>query len=186
MGVPTGLEMPKLTDVMPKNISWIVIVIIIGSLTTWVAAKGYTMVSKAANWMSPIIILSFLACGIVAVSRLEINSFSDFISIWGNGSKPFPGQIKYTFWHVCFWSWFANAAMHIGMSDLSVFRYAETPSAGWTTAVGMYIGHYIAWIAAALLYAVYIQSPEAQAFLAKGAAPSVAPGPLAYLSLIHI
>jgi purine-cytosine permease-like protein len=70
--------------------------------------------------------------------------------------------------------------MHVGMSDLSVFRYAETPSAGWTTAVGMYIGHYIAWIAAALLYAVYIQSPEAQAFLANGTAPPVAPGPLAY------
>ena len=106
VGVPTGLEMPKLTDIMPKNISWIIIVIITGSLTTWIAAKGYAMVSKVANWMSPIIIISFLACGIVAISRLEINSFSDFISIWGNGSEPFPGQLKYTFWHVFFWSWF--------------------------------------------------------------------------------
>ena len=75
---------------------------------------------------------------------------------------------------MCFWSWFANAAMHIGMSDLSVFRYAKTPDAGWTTAIGMYVGHYIAWIAAALLYAVYIQTPEAQAFLANGTAPTVA------------
>ncbi|HCW63470.1 MAG TPA: hypothetical protein DG752_02245, partial [Leeuwenhoekiella sp.] len=71
------------------------------------------------------------------------------------------------------------AAMHIGMSDLSVFRFAKKPSAGWTTAGGIYIGHYVAWIAAALLYAVYLKSPEAQAMLAGGEAPSVAPGPLA-------
>jgi purine-cytosine permease-like protein len=81
---------------------------------------------------------------------------------------------------VVIWSWFANAAMHIGMSDLSVFRFAKKASSGWTTAAGMYVGHYMAWIAAALLYAVYLKSPEAQAFLSGGEAPPVAPGPLAY------
>src|SRR5690606_37411503 len=77
------------------------------------------------------------------------------------------------------WSWFANAAMHVGMSDLSVFRFAKRASSGWTTAAGMYVGHYMAWIAAALLYAVYLKSPEALDFLANGEAPPVAPGPLA-------
>src|SRR5690606_784382 len=93
------------------------------------------------------------------------------------------GQIKYTFWHVFFWSWFANAAMHMGMSDLTVFRYAKRAGAGWTTAAGMYIGHYMAWIAASLLYAVYLRTPEAQNLLALGEAPSVAPGPLAYSAM---
>ena len=95
-------------------------------------------------------------------------------------SDPFPGQIKYTFWHVVLWSWFANAAMHIGMSDLSVFRFSKSAKYGWTTAAGMYIGHYMAWIAAALLYAVYLKSSEAQILLSEGIAPPVAPGPLAY------
>ena len=180
VGVPTGLEMPKLTDVMPNSITWIIVVIIIGGLTTWIAAKGYGMVSKAANWMSPVIVMAFLACGVVAANQLGIQSFSDFIAVWGEGSEPFPGQIKYTFWHVFLWSWFCNAAMHIGMSDLSVFRYAKSPQSGWTTAAGMYVGHYMAWIAACLLYAVYLKSPEAAAFLADGTAPPVAPGPLAY------
>jgi purine-cytosine permease-like protein len=129
--------------------------------------------------MSPIIVLAFLACGVVAMGQLGVSSFSDFWNIWGEGSEPFPGQIKYTFWHVTIWSWFANAAMHIGMSDLSVFRYAKKPKAGWATAAGMYVGHYMAWIAAALLYAVYLKSPEAQAMLNNGEAPPVAPGPLA-------
>jgi purine-cytosine permease-like protein len=180
VGVPTGLEMPKLTDVMPNSITWIILVLIIGGLTTWIAAKGYGMVSQAANWMSPVIVLAFLACGVVASNQLGIQSFSDFVAVWGEGSEPFPGQIKYTFWHVFLWSWFCNAAMHIGMSDLSVFRYAKSAESGWTTAAGMYVGHYMAWIAACLLYAVYLKSPEAAAFLAEGTAPPVAPGPLAY------
>ena len=180
VGVPTGMEMPKLTDVMPNSITWIIVVLIIGGLTTWIATNGYVMVSKAANWMSPFIVLAFLACGVVASIRLEIQSFSDFIAVWGKGSDPFPGQIKYTFWHVFLWSWFCNAAMHIGMSDLSVFRYAKSAESGWTSAAGMYVGHYMAWIAACLLYALYLKSPEAIAFLSEGNAPPVAPGPLAY------
>ena len=38
----------------------------------------------------------------------------------------------------------------------------------------------MAWIAAALIYAVYLKSPEAQLFMSNGEAPPVAPGPLAY------
>ena len=180
VGVPFDMEMPKLTDTMPNGATWTIIVLVIGAVISLIAARGYDTVSKAANWMSPIIVLAFLACGIVAMNQLGIKSFSDFWNIWGEGSEPLPGQIKYTFWHVVIWSWFANAAMHIGMSDLSVFRFAKKSSAGWTTAAGMYVGHYMAWIAAALLYAVYLKSPEAQTFLSNGEAPPVAPGPLAH------
>lgn len=180
VGIPYNMEMPKLTDTMPNGFTWIVIVLIIGAVISIIASKGYNMVSKAANWMSPFIVLAFLVSGIVALKQLGVHSFSEFWAIWGEGSEPFPGQIKFTFWHVVLWSWFANAAMHIGMSDLSVLRFAKTPKAGWTTAAGMYVGHYMAWIAAALLYAVYLKSPEAQAFLSNGEAPPVAPGPLAY------
>lgn len=179
VGVPFDMEMPKLTDTMPNGPTWIIIVLVIGAVISLIASKGYDTVSRAANWMSPFIVLAFLACGIVALGQLEVNSFSDFWNIWGEGSDPFPGQIKFTFWHVVIWSWFANAAMHVGMSDLSVFRFAKNAKSGWTTAAGMYVGHYMAWIAAALLYAVYLKSPEAQALLSNGEAPPVAPGPLA-------
>ncbi|MCR9066639.1 MAG: hypothetical protein NXI00_21880 [Cytophagales bacterium] len=183
VGIPFNMEMPKLTDTMPNGPTWIIIVVVLGAITTWIAAKGYQMVSKAANWMSPLIILGFLLGGIVALNQLGVSSFTEFWNIWGEGREPFPGQIKYTFWHVAIWSWFANAAMHVGMSDLSVFRYAKSAKSGWTTAAGMYVGHYIAWIAAALLYSVYLQTGEAQQMLANGEAPTVAPGPLAYNAL---
>lgn len=183
VGIPFDMEMPKLTDTMPNGFTWVIIVIAIGAVISIIAAKGYETVSRAANWMAPVIVLAFLACGIFALKDLEVHSFSDFWNIWGEGSEPFPGQIKYTFWHVAIWSWFANAAMHVGMSDLSVFRFAKKASSGWTTAAGMYVGHYMAWIAAALLYAVYLKTPEAQMTLAEGSAPTVAPGPLAYNAL---
>ncbi|MEM8763340.1 MAG: hypothetical protein AAGD88_05990 [Bacteroidota bacterium] len=179
VGIPFNMEMPKLTDTLPNGPTWIIIVIIIGAVISLIASKGYDTVSKAANWMSPAIVLAFVACGVVALNQLGVKSLADFWNIWGEGSEPFPGQLKFTFWHVVIWSWFANAAMHIGMSDLSVFRFAKKSSSGWTTAAGMYVGHYMAWIAAALLYAVYLKSPEAQAFLTNGEAPPVAPGPLA-------
>ena len=179
VGIPFDMPMPKLTDTMPNGLTWVIIVILIGAAISIIAARGYDTVTKAANWMSPFIVVAFIACGIVALNQLGVSSFSDFWNIWGEGSVPFPGQIKFTFWHVVIWSWFANGAMHIGMSDLSVFRFAKKAKAGWTTAAGMYVGHYMAWIAAALLYAVYLKSPEAQAFLSVGDAPPVAPGPLA-------
>lgn len=179
VGIPFDMEMPKLTDTTPNGATWVIIVVVIGAVISLIASKGYDTVSKAANWMSPIIVIAFIACGVVALGQLGVKNFDDFWNIWGEGSEPFPGQLKYTFWHVVIWSWFANAAMHVGMSDLSVFRFAKSANSGWTTAAGMYVGHYMAWIAAALLYAVYLKSPEAQAFLSNGEAPPVAPGPLA-------
>ncbi len=180
VGIPFNMPMPQLTDTMPNGATWVVIVLALGALFTLVAAKGYNTVSKAANWMSPIIVLGFILAGFAALRQLGVSSFADFWNIWGEGSEPYPSQIKYTFWHVVIWSWFCNAAMHIGMSDLSVFRYAKSPKSGWTTAAGMYVGHYMAWIAAALLYAAYIRTPEAATFIAEGHAPPVAPGPLAF------
>ncbi|MEQ9298121.1 MAG: hypothetical protein RIF33_06150 [Cyclobacteriaceae bacterium] len=183
VGVPFDMEMPKLTDTLPNSLTWVVIVLAVGAVIALIAAKGYDTVAKAANWMSPLIVLGFVLAGIVALNELKIESFADFWNIWGEGRDPFPGQIKFSFWHVVLWSWFCNGAMHIGMSDLSVFRFAKSASSGWTTAAAMYVGHYMAWISASLLYAVYLQSPEAITLLSAGQAPTVAPGPMAYNAL---
>ena len=43
------------------------------------------------------------------------------------------------------------------MADLSIFRFAKSPNAGWAPAIGMFLGHYMAWIAAALLLAAQIK-----------------------------
>jgi NCS1 family nucleobase:cation symporter-1 len=47
--------------------------------------------------------------------------------------------------------------MHFGMADLSIFRFARSSNAGWAPSIGMFLGHYMAWIAAALLLAAQIK-----------------------------
>ncbi|MCB0853257.1 MAG: hypothetical protein KDD63_13620, partial [Bacteroidetes bacterium] len=183
VGIPFDMDMPKLDDTMPNGLPWVLVVLAVGAVISLVAARGYNSVARFANVAAPWMVVVFMVCGIVAMKGLGVASFSDFWNIWGEGGDPFPGQIKYTFWHVLLWSWFCNAAMHIGMSDLTVFRYAKSPSSGWTTAAGMYIGHYMAWISAALLYALYLKSPEAIDMLANGQVPPVAPGPMTYQAI---
>ncbi len=41
-----------------------------------------------------------------------------------------------------------NIAMHIGMADLSVLRFAKKSWYGVASAAGMYVGHFMAWISA--------------------------------------
>ncbi len=57
VGIPFDMEMPKLTDTMPNGVTWVVIVIAVGAIISLVAARGYDTVSKAANWMTPFIVI---------------------------------------------------------------------------------------------------------------------------------
>jgi nucleobase:cation symporter-1, NCS1 family len=180
VGIPFDMPMPTLTDTVPTSISWVLVVLGVGAVISVVAAKGYDAVSRFSNIAAPWMVMVFLIAGIVAAKRLGVSSISDLWAVWGTGSEPFPGQIKFSFWHVMFFAWFCNAAMHLGMSDLSVLRYANKNTIGWTTAAGMYVGHFMAWISACLMFALYLRSPEAAAIFAGGGVPPVAPGPLAY------
>jgi purine-cytosine permease-like protein len=163
LGVWFGFDMPALNDLYPKGVGWVVAVLALGLAISIVAAYGYETVAKFANLASPWMVLVFLAFGIVALKNFldatgtEIHSASDLwqlaeTSIW-KGGEPLPGQLKFTFWHVMFFAWFCNMAMHIGMSDLSVFRFARHSWYGVATASGMYVGHFMAWLAAAMLFA---------------------------------
>lgn len=178
VGIPFGMDMPALDAVYPTGLTWVLVVLGVGTVIALVAASGYETVATFANYAAPWMVLVFLACGIVAASRLGVGSLSELWDVWGEGGPPMAGQIKYTFWHVVFFSWFCNAAMNLGMADMSVFRFADKANTGWTTAAGMYLGHYMAWIAAGLLYVLYLKTPEALAYLSNGEAPPVAPGPM--------
>jgi purine-cytosine permease-like protein len=80
--------------------------------------------------------------------------------------------VKFTFWHVMFFAWFCNMAMHIGMSDLSVLRFAKKSWYAVASGAGMFLGHYLAWLAAAILYAFQLHQDPTNT--------KVLPGPLAY------
>ena len=89
-------------------------------------------------------------------------------------NPPRASASKVGFWGIVCFSWFCNSAMHLGMSDLSIFRFARKASHGWASAAGMFLGHYIAWICAALLLVYWVRHFGVDP--SKGAMP----GPMVY------
>jgi len=175
VGIPFDITMPTLEDWLPTSIGWIITVLLVGVVITIVAILGYDQVSRFANLAAPWMILIFLAAAFAVMPELGIHSFSD---VWDVANTkiwtgiPLEGQSKFTIWHTTFFAWFANMAMHIGMADLSIFRYARKWQYGFSSATGMYLGHYLAWMASGILYAY---------FLTKfGSGGEFAPGKIAY------
>ncbi|MEX0771084.1 MAG: hypothetical protein WD035_10145 [Balneolaceae bacterium] len=171
VGLPFGIAMPGLGDWLPTSVGWVVTVFAVGLLITIIAILGYEYVARFANIAFPWMILVFIAAALAVLPDLGVTSISDFWTvaqekIWTG--VPAEGQSKFTFWHVMFFAWFANMAMHIGMSDMSILRYAEKWQLGFSSATGMFFGHFIAWIASGILTAA--------------AAGMIAPGIIAYNS----
>jgi len=176
LGVYFKFSMPQLTDTLPPGVGWVLAVLITGCLFSVVAAYGYRFLSRFANIAAPWLVLMFVAFGVVGLREMGLTRVGDFwhiasTVIW-TGAEPQPGQLKFTFWHVMFFAWFCNMAWHIGMADLSIFRFARKSWYGVASGAGMYIGHFMAWIAASLLYAVQLHQDPANT--------AVLPGPLAY------
>ena len=182
IGVWFKFPMPKLTDIYPNSLGWVIAVLVVGALISVVAACGYKIVAKFANIAAPWMVLVFVAFGLIGLKQFidatgtEINGLSDIwtlakTQIW-KGGEPHAGRIKFTFWHVTFFAWFCNMAMHVGMSDLSVFRFAKKSWYGAAAGSGMYVGHFMAWLAASILYAYQIHTNPLNT--------DVLPGPMAY------
>jgi purine-cytosine permease-like protein len=55
------------------------------------------------------------------------------------------------FWHIVAFAWICNLAMHLGLSDMALFRYARRSWYGLYSTFGMYLGHYVAWICAGIM-----------------------------------
>ena len=175
VGVPFDLKMPGLDDMLPNSVGWILAVFGVGTVISIVAAKGYDTVARFSGLAAPWMVLVFLACGLAALPELGVTSFDNLGQIlvervWTG--VPVEGQTKMGFAHMVFFGWFCNLAMHIGMADMSIFRFAKKSSYGWASAFGAYIGHYMAWIAAGLLYAVQLNVDPNNT--------NVAPGPMAF------
>lgn len=146
-----SMAMPTFDTVLPTGPGWIVACVAIGAVMTLVALRGYAVVAKVGQWAAPWMFLIFVACAMVTLGRLET------FDLHGLLTPPEGAVTKISFWGVVFFAWFCNAAMHLGMADLSVLRFAKTPSAGWASAAGMYLGHYVAWICAALLLVYWVR-----------------------------
>jgi len=167
--------------------SFTALVVLVGVVMAVVAAAGYEMVARVANIAAPWMICVFAACGIVSLVQMDATNVAALSEgkFWSDAIafvQAKNGPQAFGFWQIVVFAWLCNGAMHFGMADLSIFRFARRPSSGWAPAIGMFLGHYMAWIAAALLLAALI---KVQPDLAVGSDGKVAanPGLLAFQSL---
>jgi cytosine permease len=170
IGLPFNMTMPTLADRYPNSLGWVVVVLAVGLVVTVIAILGFEKLAHFSKVSAPWMFLVFVAAGLAVLPSLGVQSLGDFWrvaneKIWTG--VPLAGQSKFTFWHVLFFAWFCNLAMHLGMSDLTTMRFARRPWYGLLSGCGMYLGHYAAWLASGILCAA--------------ALGSVAPGPIAYL-----
>jgi purine-cytosine permease-like protein len=173
VGIPFNIQMPTLSDMFPNSIGWVITVFGVGSVITLMAILGFDALARFAKVAAPWMFLVFVTAAIAVLPKLGVE--------WGSGNfwqvaseriwtgQAVEGQSQFTIWHVIFFTWLANAAMHLGMSDLTMLRYAKKWTYGFASAVGMFLGHYIAWIASGILYAAATSdAPGVVAFEAIG------------------
>ncbi|WP_456269082.1 hypothetical protein M1D97_02045 [Kushneria sp. AK178] len=194
LGVWFGFPLPTLSDITPNSVGWVLSVLAVGLVITLVAAFGYRFVSWFANLAAPWMVLVFVGFGIVSLKWFVDATGTTLDSpgaVWTLAETAIwtgvrvPGQPAFTIWHVIFFAWFANMAMHVGMADLSVLRFARRSWYSVASAAGMYVGHFVAWLAASMMFAFQMYeaglTSEAAMVAAAdaGTIPAPLPGPLA-------
>jgi len=157
--IPFGI--PEQTKWYPEDIRFVVVAILVGAVVVMLAILGFKRLAQFAEVCVPWMFLMFVAGAIAMLPGLAqkvlghpIGSLADFWelankSIW-TGVRP-DGKPPIGFWHVAAFAWICNLAMHGGLSDMALLRYAKKASYGLYSAFGMYLGHYLAWVCAGIM-----------------------------------
>ena len=155
--VPLGI--PDQTTWIPTDFRFVLVVIVVGAVVVTLAILGFKRLSQFSVVCSPWMFLMFIAGAIALLPAggVDIRSWDDFWQIarekiW-TGVRPDGGE-PISFWHVAAFAWICNLAMHGGLSDMAIFRYARSHWYGLYSAFGMYLGHYLAWICAGIMGAM--------------------------------
>jgi cytosine permease len=149
------------TGWLPTDLRFVVIVICVGAVVVTLAILGFKKLAQFAEVCSPWMFLMFIAGALAMLPFLaqkklggQMGSWQDFWTlankwIW-TGVAP-KGKPQMSFWHVAAFAWICNLAMHGGLSDMALLRYAKKQSYGLFSAFGMFLGHYLAWICAGIM-----------------------------------
>ncbi|MHC4498859.1 MAG: purine-cytosine permease family protein [Planctomycetota bacterium] len=172
--IPFGI--PDQVRWYPTDIRFVFIILAVGAVVVTLAIWGFKKLAQFAEVCSPWMFLMFVTGALVLIPTIvanvpeveSIHSFGDFwkvanARIWPG---PQPGQKDALgFLHIVFFAWICNLAMHVGLSDMALLRYAKRASYGFYSAFGMFLGHYLAWICAGIMgagAALVLKSPLTQ------------------------
>ncbi len=168
--IPFGI--PPQVHWYPTDLRFVVVVLVVGAVVVGLAMAGFKKLAAFSSVCAPWMFLMFIAGAVVGLPALAqqaglagVSSTSDFFTlaervVW-TGRTP-DGSPPMGFWKIAAFAWICNLAMHGGLSDMALFRYARSSGYGLITAVGMFLGHYLAWICAGLMgagAALLLQAP---------------------------
>lgn len=151
-------DIPPQVSWYPTDIGFVMIAIAVGTVVAVIAAKGFKQVAHFAAICAPWMILMFIAGALAMLPILtdasdsvnSINSFGDFIAV-ADSFVWVDADTGIGFWHVAAFAWICNLAMHGSMGDMTLLRFAKRSSYGYFSALGMFIGHYVAWVCAGIM-----------------------------------
>ena len=160
ISIPFGIPNPDFVagDVLP-SFSWIMLAIGAGVVISALAVLGFEKIAHFSKICAPWMVLIFFAAGIAVLAKMGANSPDDFWEVFSTQiftGEPIGNNSKYTFWHVAGFAWLCNGVQHLGMADVTIFRYAKRWTQGFSSAFGMFLGHFFAWIASGILCAAYL------------------------------
>jgi len=154
--IPFGI--PDQIGWLPTDIRFVFIVLVVGVVVVTLAIWGFKKLAQFSEVCSPWMFLMFIAGALAMLPTIVadmpglggIRSFYDFWQL--ADAKIWPGREGgLGFLHIASFAWLCNLAMHLGLSDMALFRYAKRASYGFYSAFGMYLGHYLAWICAGIM-----------------------------------
>lgn len=130
-------------------------------VTVAVAAFGFRGVVRFSSLCVPWMVAIFLCGAAVALPILcaqtgfpAVRGVGDFLALLEahvfNGTVP-EGRPHLTWLHVAMFAWMCGYVYHLGLNDMSIFRFARKRSYGWVGLFGMFLGHFFAWVCAGVL-----------------------------------
>ena len=162
------------------SLAWIVIAVGVGTGIAVLAVLGFDRLAYFAKVAAPWMPFVFLAGAVASLPSLGVTGPGNFWKIanekiWTGIAEE--GQMQYGFWSCVGLAWLCNIAQHMGMGDVTIFRYAKKWQMGFCSAFGMFLGHYMAWICSGVLCAAFVHSQRAMGV----ANPNPTPGNIAML-----
>jgi len=155
-------NIPEQVQWYPTSVGFVLVVLVVGAVVVTLAIAGFKRLAAFASVCAPWMLLMFLAGFLVMLPLLsevagvgDVRTLSQFWemgerAVW-IGHTPAGGSPQIGFLHIVAFAWICNLAMHLGLSDMALFRYAHKAGYGFFSAFGMFLGHYLAWICAGVM-----------------------------------
>ena len=160
-----GIDSPNYAagETVP-TLPWILVAVGVGLVIAVLAVLGFERLSHFAKVVAPWMPFVFLSGALVSLPSLGVTSFGNFWEvandkIWTGVAQE--GQMQYGFWSCVGLAWLCNICQHMGMGDVTIFRYAKKWQMGFCSAFGMFLGHYMAWICSGIMCAAFVHAATA-------------------------